>query len=104
MIRRSFLVRALMAFVHDLTATCLAWLAAFWLRFNLEVPPEFMHTALGTMDWVLLANAVLFWRFGLYRGLWRYASLPDLRRILAAIGVASLAAPALLALIAPVPP
>jgi FlaA1/EpsC-like NDP-sugar epimerase len=52
---------------------------------------------------VVLVNALLFWRLGLYRGLWRYASLPDLQKILAAVFVAALAAPALFLLAAPVP-
>ncbi len=35
---------------------------------------------------------------GLYRGLWRYASLPDLRRIIIAVGIGALAVPALFTL------
>ncbi|RMF46873.1 MAG: polysaccharide biosynthesis protein, partial [Deltaproteobacteria bacterium] len=35
----------------------------------------------------LPAQAVAFWMFGLYRGIWRYASLPDLVRVLKAVGV-----------------
>jgi FlaA1/EpsC-like NDP-sugar epimerase len=93
--RRPFLIRASLAFGHDLVVSGLAWLAAFWLRFNLEVPPEFASTAFATLPWIVALNALIFLRFGLYRGLWRYASLPDLRRILAATAVASLAAPAL---------
>jgi FlaA1/EpsC-like NDP-sugar epimerase len=97
------MVRAALAFAHDVAASVAAWLAAFWLRFNLEVPPEFMRTGLHTLPWVVLVNALLFWRLGLYRGLWRYASLPDLQKILAAVFVAALAAPALFLFAAPVP-
>jgi FlaA1/EpsC-like NDP-sugar epimerase len=43
--------------------------------------------------------AAVFWALGLYRGLWRYASLPDLQRIAIAVGVAGLAVPALFALL-----
>ncbi|MSQ87914.1 MAG: polysaccharide biosynthesis protein [Betaproteobacteria bacterium] len=98
---RSLPVRSLLAFLHDVLASALAWLAAFWLRFNLEVPPEHLKIAFLTLPWVVALNALLFWRFGLYRGLWRYASLPDLRKILAAVSVAALAAPALFLLAAP---
>ncbi|MGH8745555.1 MAG: polysaccharide biosynthesis protein, partial [Burkholderiales bacterium] len=35
---------------------------------------------------------------GLYRGLWRFASLPDLQRILGAVGIGALGVPTLLAL------
>ena len=101
---RSFLLRASLAFAHDVVASGVAWLAAFILRFNLEVPHDHLTTALFTMPWVMAVNALLFWRFGLYRGLWRYASLPDLQKILVAVFVASLAAPALFLLSALVPP
>lgn len=89
--------RRVLAFAHDLAAAAIAWLAAFWLRFNLEVPREFWETALGRLPWVIGVHAVLFWAAGLYRGLWRFASLPDLRRILVAAGLGALAVPALLA-------
>jgi FlaA1/EpsC-like NDP-sugar epimerase len=101
--RRSLPVRSFLAFLHDVVASAVAWMAAFWLRFNLEVPPDYLKTALFTLPWVVAVNALLFWRLGLYRGLWRYASLPDLQKILAGVFVASLAAPALFLLAAPIP-
>ena len=101
MTRRPFALRAFLALAHDVVASGVAWLAAFWLRFNLEVPPEYLRTALWTLPLVVAANALVFWRLGLYRGLWRYASLPDLQRILAAAALAALAVPALILLAAP---
>jgi FlaA1/EpsC-like NDP-sugar epimerase len=101
--QRQNLVRATLAFSHDVVASGVAWLAAFLLRFNLEMPSDYLATAFATLPWVLAMNAVLFWRLGLYRGLWRYASLPDLQKILAAVFVAALAAPALFLLAAPAP-
>lgn len=103
---RSFGLRASLAFAHDVLASGAAWMAAFWMRFNFDVPPEFLGAAFATLPWVMLANALVFWRFGLYRGLWRYASLPDLQKILVAAFVTALAAPAIslvLALPVPVP-
>jgi FlaA1/EpsC-like NDP-sugar epimerase len=96
---RKFVVRASLAFAHDVVAAGVAWLAAFWLRFNLEVPPPvFLHAALTALPAVIAVHAVVFWLMGLYRGLWRYASLPDLQRILVAVGLAGLAMPALFTL------
>lgn len=85
--------RTLLAFVHDVIAAGLAWLIAYWLRFNLSIPPEFWLSLDKTIVWVVPLQALAFWRFGLYRGIWRFASLPDLRRILAAVGVAALLIP-----------
>lgn len=70
------------AFAHDLLMVPAAWLGAYWLRFNLgTIPPEFLSGALQSLPWVLLIQAAVFWIFGLYRGVWRFASLPDLVRI-----------------------
>jgi FlaA1/EpsC-like NDP-sugar epimerase len=79
---------------EDDEAAALAWAGAFWLRFNLDLPPEYAALLLELLPWVLAIHAAAFWAFGLYRGLWRYASLPDLRRIVAAVGLAALAVPA----------
>lgn len=88
--------RSVLVVVHDLVAAVIAWLGAYLLRFNLDVPREFMDAALSTLLWVVPLQAVLFWRFGLYRGIWRFASLPDLKRILKAVSVAALATPAVI--------
>ena len=98
---RQFLVRASLAFVHDVGAVGVAWLGAYGLRFNLELPPaEFTQTAFVALPGVLAVHAVVFWLMGLYRGLWRYASLPDLQRIVVAVGIAALATPTLFTLLA----
>ncbi|AHF05282.1 multidrug MFS transporter [Marichromatium purpuratum 984] len=79
------------AFAHDLITIPAAWLLAYWLRFNLgEIPPEFLAGALQALPWVMLVQGSVYWGFGLYRGVWRFASLPDLIRILKAVVVGSL--------------
>ena len=88
--------RAWLAFGHDLSACAAAWLCAYWLRFTPELPDHYLEQALYTLLWIIPVHAVLFWSFGLYRGMWRYASLPDLRRILMAVGVAAVAVPTLM--------
>ena len=90
--------RGLLVILHDLSAAVLAWLAAFWFRFNLALPPEFQSAALATLIWVVPVQAAVFWYFGLYRGIWRFASLPDLHRILKAVVVGAVAVPTLLVL------
>lgn len=85
--------RIFVAFVYDLAACAAAWLISFWLRFNLEVPDYFWEVALESLAWVVPLHGALFLSFGLYRGLWRFASLPDLRRIIAAIAIGAIAAP-----------
>lgn len=85
--------RSLLVVLHDVVAACLAWLAAYWLRFNLELPERFALGLLDTLGPVVLVQSVFFFAFGLYRGIWRFASLPDLKRIVTAVGLGALAAP-----------
>lgn len=40
-----------------------------------------------SLPWLMAIQAYLFWEMGLYRGIWRFASLPDLWRIIKAIGL-----------------
>lgn len=76
------------AFAHDLLWVPLAWLGAYWLRFNLErIPAEYLATALKLVPVVVVIQAAVFWRLGLYRGVWRFASLPDMLRIGKAVAV-----------------
>jgi len=92
------------AFAHDLLAAAIAWWLAFWFRFNLDVPPEFRQVFAYSLPWVVILYGLLFWKLGLYRGLWRYASLPDLKRILIAVSIGAIAAPALFVFAAPPAP
>ena len=93
--------RSALAFLHDVIAAGAAWLAAFWFRFNFDIQPEFVPVMWITVGWVMALDAVCFWLFGLYRGLWRYASIHDLRLIVIAVGVAAIAFPAVVVLIQP---
>lgn len=79
--------RTIAAFLHDLAATALMWLVAYWIRFNFDVPPEFASAAWRALLWVVPLYAVINLKFGLYRGIWRYASMGDLRRLLIAVSV-----------------
>ena len=68
-----------------------AWLGAYWLRFNLgEVPEPMMTSAVAALLAVVPLQVGVFCYFGLYRGVWRFASIPDLMRILKAVGIGML--------------
>ena len=81
------------AFLHDLAMIPAAWFGAYWLRFNLGViPHEFMNSALKWFPLIVLVQAGAFLYFQLYRGHWRFASIPDLIRIIKAVAVGALSA------------
>ena len=56
-------------------------MAIFWLRFNLDLRDPYVGEAWFTLAWILPLQAAIFLALGLYRGLWRFASLADLQRI-----------------------
>lgn len=94
-LRNRFLV-----FAHDILIVPLAWFGAYWLRFNLEsVPSELLRSGANVFPIVLLVQGASFWYFGLYRGSWRFASLPDLVRIIRAVAVGAVAGVLLLFLL-----
>ena len=88
--------RTSLAFAHDLLACAIVWLIAFYLRFNFEVPSSFQETALKSMLWVTVVHAPIFVAFNLYNGIWRFASIHDLQRIIGAVFVAALVSPAVM--------
>jgi len=67
---------------HDLLMVLVAWkgLIAFRYAATGTEPPG--HGFLAETLLVVAVQLALFWRMGLYRGLWRFASLPDLKNIL----------------------
>jgi FlaA1/EpsC-like NDP-sugar epimerase len=73
------------AFLFDIGAVVTAWIAAYAIRFNGAVPAEFWAGGLRALVWVLPVYAVMFRIYGLYRGMWVFASLPDLMRISKAV-------------------
>lgn len=73
------------ALLHDVTAAILAWWLAYLFRFNFDIPASFAASMLATGAWAIPLQALAFIAFGLYRGVWRFASMPDLQRILKAI-------------------
>ncbi|KAB2841621.1 MAG: polysaccharide biosynthesis protein [Burkholderiales bacterium] len=88
--------RAFLALLHDLLAAAAAWCGTYWLRFNLDIPAPFVSDMIGTLAWVLPLQGGIFLACGLYRGLWRFASLNDLRRIVLAVGLGAILVPLIL--------
>jgi FlaA1/EpsC-like NDP-sugar epimerase len=79
------------AFTHDIVALALCWYGAYWLRFNLAIPDEYFYEAFQALLLLFVVHAPAYWLMGLYRGIWRYASVMDLRRIIVAVSLAAMA-------------
>ena len=67
--------------LHDLLMVWLAWTMITSLRWSFEADPPHLGLFGPEVCLVLLAQGVIFWITGLYKGLWRFASLPDLWNI-----------------------
>jgi FlaA1/EpsC-like NDP-sugar epimerase len=73
--------RAILAFVHDVAMAGLSFALALYLRVgDAMLATEPRLTILYGVSFTAIA-AVIFLLTGLYRGIWRYASLPDLFNI-----------------------
>jgi FlaA1/EpsC-like NDP-sugar epimerase len=79
--------RSALVLLFDLGAVASAWLLAYALRFNLDVPHDYLLSALAALVWVLPTYGAVFLLSGLYRGVWRFASLPDMLRIARAVAM-----------------
>jgi FlaA1/EpsC-like NDP-sugar epimerase len=91
--------RIWLAFVHDVCAAAVAWAGLYWLRFNTDLHEPQLSDMVHTLAWILPLQAGIFLAFGLYRGLWRFASLPDLQRIVLAAGLGAVAIPLVLVML-----
>ncbi|WP_313314274.1 nucleoside-diphosphate sugar epimerase/dehydratase [Pulveribacter sp.] len=78
----------------DLAMVALAWWAAFWLRFNFEMPQEYLSLAFRTMPWGVLCMALGLGLAQVQRQAWRYVGLADLRHLAWGVLLGTLAATA----------
>ncbi|MEW5878961.1 MAG: nucleoside-diphosphate sugar epimerase/dehydratase [Pseudomonadota bacterium] len=85
--------RAALAWLHDVAAAAVSLVLAYAIRLNFEGTWWVFPSVWTLLPWLLPVQAAAFWASGLYRGLWRYASLRDIRQIAFAAGLATAAIP-----------
>ncbi len=90
-------VRSVLVFLFDLLAVVVAWVGGLWLRFNFDVPERYAQKLWLGLGALLVVHAIACRWAGLYRGMWVFASLPDLKRVLRAVGVSAAALVVLMA-------
>lgn len=78
-----------LALLHDVSVAVVAWVVAYLLRFNFSIPAEHLDHMLQSVGLVVALQGAVFISFGLYRGVWRFASVLDLKRIFIAVFSAS---------------
>jgi FlaA1/EpsC-like NDP-sugar epimerase len=85
--------RSVGVLAYDILLTVIAWFLAYGLRFGFDGIDVLYERMMPLAAWALPAQAAVFWVTGVYRGLWRYASLQDLRRIVTAAVLATALVP-----------
>jgi len=72
--------------LHDMLVIPIAWLGAYWLRYNLEtIPDNFFQGALFALPVVIAVQTVTNIFIGVHRGEWRFVSLADLNLIIKSV-------------------
>lgn len=82
--RFAMLLPRLLVVAHDLLMVWLCWQLLHRARYAMLLYPPAFSWFSPELTIVLLAQGLVFWWVGLYRGLWRFASMPDLWNILKA--------------------
>ncbi len=75
----------------DFILICTAYITAYLLRFEGVLSPATQALIVKSLPLVVIIKYLVFFKFGLYRGMWRYVSISDLITIFKAVLSASLA-------------
>jgi FlaA1/EpsC-like NDP-sugar epimerase len=75
--------RQLIVFTN-LFLLCLSYYVAFMLRFDWNLPKDYFKVFIKTLPFLVIVKFLVFYYFGLFRGLWRYVSIYDLKQIIKA--------------------
>jgi FlaA1/EpsC-like NDP-sugar epimerase len=75
----------LLLLAADLALVLAAGWAAFWLRFNFDIPDEFLRLALSASPWCVAAYGAGLTLARVYRQVWSYIGLPELRQLAAGL-------------------
>jgi FlaA1/EpsC-like NDP-sugar epimerase len=77
--------------LHDLLMAWLAWIIAYGVRYSIWPDAPRVNLFSTEVLLVVLIQGLIAWYFNLYRGLWRFASIPDLINITKSAVIGTLA-------------
>ena len=76
--------------LSDLIFIAASYLLSYYLRLNFQPREAEVSAMLLSLPIVLVIRTALFYRYGLYRGVWRYTTFDDVIRIVKAVSLGSL--------------
>jgi FlaA1/EpsC-like NDP-sugar epimerase len=74
----------------DALLVAVAWALAFWLRFNFDIPSAHMGQVRGGVLLVMLVYALALELSSVYRHVWRFAGMAELRQLALGISLGAL--------------
>jgi FlaA1/EpsC-like NDP-sugar epimerase len=96
---RSPAMRRGLVLAAPVVLTPVAYLGAFALRFDFQVPASQLERFIVTLPYLMLLRLALWHRFRLHSGYWQHVSVRDVLRLVGAASVGSLVFPVILALV-----
>ncbi|WP_431856271.1 polysaccharide biosynthesis protein [Azospirillum sp.] len=82
--------RAFLVYLHDLVMTGAAFVVALYLRVGMQAFDQYADVLTLAAPIMVGISGLVFMTLGLYRGIWRYASVPDLAHVVRAVTVSVL--------------
>ncbi len=76
--------RRVLIILTNLCLVSFSYYVSFLLRFDSNLPNDYFKIFLKTLPLLIIVKIVVFYYFGLFRGLWRYVSIYDLWQIIKA--------------------
>ncbi|RJP28974.1 MAG: hypothetical protein C4533_04050 [Candidatus Omnitrophota bacterium] len=74
----------------DFLLICVAYYSAYYLRFEgTELLSSSLYLIKESLPWIILLKLLVFFIFGLYRGVWRYISIADFLTIFKVVSLSS---------------
>lgn len=81
--------RTVLVVASDVLLVGVAYFSAFFLRLGFQVTGDHWDAVTRAFPIVLVVRSSCFYWYGLYRGVWKYTSTPDIVRIIKAVTVGS---------------
>ncbi len=81
--------RVVLLIAIDMAAIVAAYLGAYFLRMNFQLTDAEGQAVLRALPIVLVVRSACFFKYGLYRSMWRYTSVGDVVRVIKAVTTGS---------------
>jgi len=83
--------RKIVEVLLDFAFICIAYYAAYFLRFEDTFFTANVALLRESLPWIIIVKLLVFFSFGLYRGVWRYIGISDFFTVFKVVSLGSLA-------------